>query len=102
MRSRPFVLLALVAPALLSACGAIASLEQPGTEQQRLAQVHAGLEKQEVRHLAGTPDLVTSRAEDGAELWVYRDENNWEHRAEIDIAFDPSGHVSKVMTVGED
>jgi hypothetical protein len=90
---------ALLAPAFLSACGALASLEQPGTENERLASIHAGLDKVEVRRIAGTPDLVTARAADGAELWVYRTQNEMHEAAEYDVAFGHDGRVARVSTL---
>jgi outer membrane protein assembly factor BamE (lipoprotein component of BamABCDE complex) len=90
---------ASLATVLLTACTALPTPGLVEAESARLARVHAGLTKEEVRRIAGSPDITTRASGAGAELWVYRTRDEWNDRAEYDLTFGPAGIVTDVANI---
>jgi hypothetical protein len=78
-----------LAAGLALTLGACASLGESGPAlADRLSTIHAGLTRDEVRSLAGTPATVTTNArENNAELWIYPYTDTWGYEAEKIVEF---------------
>jgi hypothetical protein len=94
------ILAAAAMAATLSAHAGIGNLER-APEWAKLERIHAGLTEDEVRGIAGRPDVTTGKAASGGELWIYTTMNEFGELAEYDVDFDPSGKVRTVSSFDE-
>jgi outer membrane protein assembly factor BamE (lipoprotein component of BamABCDE complex) len=89
--------LALGAALALGACASAPDL-QSQSESTRLAQIHPGLTKDDVRSLAGGPGLVTGPSRSGETMWIYSFTDTWGYPSEFDVTFDNGGVVESTYS----
>jgi outer membrane protein assembly factor BamE (lipoprotein component of BamABCDE complex) len=88
-------LLAVGVTLSLGACASVADLHASTPEYARLGRLHAGLTQEEVRDIAGNPDMVTGDTRPGgAGEWIYDYTTLYGKRDEFDVTFDANGRVS--------
>jgi outer membrane protein assembly factor BamE (lipoprotein component of BamABCDE complex) len=65
---------------------------------EKLEHLQAGLEKDDVRRIAGRPDVVTGSDAKGGQLWIYDARNEFGELAEYDVEFDAAGRVVSITS----
>ena len=77
----------LALAAALPGCASLAGVSSADLDGETAGRIHAGLTPDEVRAVAGNPDM-NFKSGDGSELWIYSFQDLWGHASELDVTFD--------------
>lgn len=86
----------LLALCTVASLGAGAQVIQPDANwgDAQFRQVRAGLTRDEVRSLIGSPTMVLPNARPVGTQWIYTYTDTWGYRTEFDVDFDANGRVT--------
>jgi outer membrane protein assembly factor BamE (lipoprotein component of BamABCDE complex) len=93
MNSHLWKLAAAAGLALAAAGCASLDASVPAPESDRLADIHDGLSREEVRALAGAPTTVRTDGLTGYSQWTYAYQDTWGYDSLFDVGFGPNGEV---------